>query len=240
MTAMVKVGGNFVRVWTEAEESWLRANAKTKTLAEMAAHLGRSWRSVSNRTSRLGLLKLRRWTREDDMRLRSMWGSKSVRYVAAKLDRTVATTYWRAQLLGLDLGLQPGTEYLKSAAKRAGFSPEALRNILSWARVHTSLPPTRTTSKRPKRCIEPDVVDDAVARWMKTETLAAAARRYGFSESGSVLLRLRASGLPLPKKPKRLRHWRIPSETIDKAMAMVELRGNKLVRVTNERTERDG
>ena len=42
------------------------------------------------------------------------------------------------------------------------------------------------------------------------------------------VLEARLQGLPLPQKPRRGLHWRIPSEVIDRAMAMVVRRGKRL------------
>jgi CO/xanthine dehydrogenase Mo-binding subunit len=52
--------------------------------------------------------------------------------------------------------------------------------------------------------------------WLATETLAGAARRLGMWPD-TLERRLLASGAPLPPKPAGKRHWRIPSETIERA-----------------------
>jgi len=47
--------------WSEAELTYLRETYNHKTTLEIALFLGRSWSSISHKTSRLGLQKYNKW-----------------------------------------------------------------------------------------------------------------------------------------------------------------------------------
>lgn len=219
-------------LWTAAEDAIVRELAPTMEAKDIAVRLpGRSVNAVFHRVARLGIDKRRRWTAADDNRLTLDWGTMTIEDVAAKLGRTVIATYWRAQKLGVGLGVPQGCERFTSAAERCGYAPATLRMILGWAKVpiHRGITRRRETQTT---WVDPMSVDDAIRKWHTTETPHAAARRVGLSTGEVVVHRLEASGLPLPRKPRRKRHWRIPSETIDRAMAMVAKRGRNLVVIT--------
>lgn len=217
-------------LWTKNEDATLRRLFGKMTAAEISARLpGRNESAVFHRTRRIGLVKNRRWTNIDDQRLRTWWG-EPIRKVARELGRSVITVYWRAQVLGLPLGVPQGGEYLTAAAKRCGYAIKTFRKILRWAGVKVR----RSVTRNPRECwrgthwVDPDDASDAVARWCRTETPQAAGRRYN-TDGETIVRRLVASGLPLPPKPRFKRHWRIESELIDQACAMVEKRGRHLV-----------
>lgn len=216
-------------IWTPAEDAALRELWQTLEAKEIAARLpGRTEIGVWHRMRRLGLTKRRRWTERDDEKLRLLWGCP-IKTVAQELGRTIAAVYWRAQLLGLPLGVPEDGERLTTAASRCGYSITTMRMILDWAGVPIWRGLTRGALKT-KNCthwVESELVDEAVARWCQTETPTAAARRLGMS-AARVVARLLASGLELPPKPADKRHWRIPSEIIDRAIAIVVRRGKHL------------
>lgn len=207
------------RPWTAEEEDILRARFVAEGAKAMAVALGRTVNSVNHRTQRLGLYTHRRWSARDDKRLAMLWGDFDVAKVAAELGRTEATTVWRSQLLGLSLGVQQGMEGLSAAAARVGYSVSSLRMILRWTGVQVRNSIARTHNGPRRNCmVDPDSVDEAVAEWLKTETLHAGANRHGVS--AAILGRwLATSGLKVPAKPKGKRHWRIPSDVIDAAVA---------------------
>jgi len=213
--------------WTVAQDDWLRKHAPTEPAAVLAIALNRSKAAIFHRTRRLGLLKRRRWTAADDQKLRLLWGDPIDR-VARELGRTVITVYWRAQKLGLGLGCPQGYERLQAAAVRTGFAIASLRMILGWAKVPIRRAVTRFPSDRGSHIVEPVAVDEAVERWLATETPNAAGRRFGTSGE-TVARHLEVSGLRIPRKPCGKRHWRVPSATIDRAMAMVLKQGRQLV-----------
>jgi hypothetical protein len=182
---------------------------------------------------RLGLDVRRRWTTADDEKLRMLWGAP-LKAVARAMKRTQITCYWRAQKLGLGLGCPQGYERLSHAAERTGFACGQLREILKFAGVGIHAGIRRPSKKRPGSFfVDPDDVDAAVATWMQTETIASAARRMGTTWD-VVRNHLEAFGLAKPKRASGRRHWRVPSETIDKAMSTVARRGCHLVRVDSD------
>lgn len=207
------------RPWTPIENETLRARYVSDGPANLAASLGRSWSSITKRAARLGIHRRARWTAAEDATLRMLWGDVGVRAVARRLKRTPLTVYWRAQKLGLSLGVPRGLEYVSHAAARTGFPLASLWMILRWAGVSAPVAMSRP-AKRPRHThvVDPFDVDDAIAKWLATETLAAGAERVGVA--AETLERwLRASGLAVPEKPLGKRRWRIPTETIDAAVA---------------------
>ncbi len=210
----------FGAAWTPAEDAVLRECYVAEGPVRVVELLGRSLSSVQHRAARLGLWRRRRWTANDDRRLVVLWGERSLAAVARALDRTEATTYWRAQKLGLPLGIQPGHETLTEAAERTGFSADTLRGILRWAGVRRSRTMSRPEAgiRYARQMLEPIDVDDAVAAWMACEVVNDAANRRGML--GDTLGRwLLESGLPVPPKPPCKRRWRVPTELIERAIA---------------------
>lgn len=211
------------RPWTSAEDAAILARLRAVRVpggvAQLARELDRTTCAVHHRAQRLGILRNRRWTAEDDRRLALLWGECSLNEVAKKLDRTPATTYWRAQHAGLPLGCAQGLEYLWAAAVRTGFAVATLRMILKWGGVSLRVAMARPTgAKRHFHTVDPYDVDQAVKRWLATETLAAAADRHGV-DPATLERRLRASGRELPEKPARKKRWRVPSDLVDEVLA---------------------
>lgn len=205
--------------WTPAEEAIVLARYAADGPAVLAAELGRSWVAVTKRAKRLGARRRQPWTEADDARLRLLWGEHSTTGVAKRIGRTPLATYQRAMEIGLPLGCPQGREYLSSAAKRAGYTIRSLRMILRWAGVEIRRAMSRPAERlRYMHTVDPQDVDDAIAGFLATETLQAGAIRHGICAETLERI-LGESGIDLPPKPKNKQHWRIPSETIDAAVA---------------------
>lgn len=217
--------------WTPAEEETLRAAyARGGIKAARRALPHRSESSICHRAERMGVQRRRRWTAADDDRLRRLWtGRDTLGKIAKTLGRSRRTTYWRAQKLGLTLGVPAGFEYLHASAKRTGFEVSQLRRILRKARVRirpTLARPSKRRGndkdpqpgeKRPKRnrfwMVRPEEVDPAVLDWLKRETVEQHAKRLGVARL-TLQRRLEALG---GKRPSGKRHWRITDEEARRA-----------------------
>ena len=197
-----------------------------------AARVALPYRSASalfHKAERVHVMRRRRWTIEDDARLRRLWDAETtLRQIAKQMGRSEATTYWRAQKLGLKLGCPDGWEYLTHAAKRAGFGTVQLRRILRWAGVAIRRAITRPGAKRRGRpgagrltyVVAPGDVDAAVESWLETETLERAARRNGICGE-TLARRLRAIGIDKQVRGKRKRHWRVHPHDVARALSAV-------------------
>ena len=224
--------------WT-AEENALLASAYAAggIAAATAALPHRSVAAIYHRTQRAQLAcRRRRWTAQDDARLRSLWsGDATLREVARGLGRSEATTYWRAQKIGLPLGVPAGWEYLHHAAKRTGYTSSQLRAILSDAGAPVRQILARPSKRRGKArgrgrrrfygMVWPADVDIAVADWLARDTIEGQAKRAGVS-SETLRRRLKAIG---EQAPKRKHRWRVTDEQAERAL------GAKLVRARRER-----
>lgn len=89
-------------LYSEAEDAYLRAHYRSVSSGVLAAHLGRSLRSVE---TRLGKLRLRRYrtrpfTEEEDQAIRAGFGGSSVE-LGRRLGRAPAVIRTRAKRLGL-------------------------------------------------------------------------------------------------------------------------------------------
>jgi len=162
----------------------------------------------------------RQWTRGEDARLRLLWdGDSTVAQIALKLKRPVTSVYWRAQHLCLPLGVPEGREYLTTAAARAGFTVTQLRMILAWADVSIRRTLSRPTRRaRGYHHVDPIDVDDAVVRWLATETLHAAATRHTLCDQ-TVADLLAARGITRPAALRGRLHWRVESHIVDEVVA---------------------
>lgn len=172
------------RPWTPEESAAIRDRYLKEGAKQLADQLGRSVASVMHKAGRMRVLSHRRWTAADDQHLKALWGTNTVGHIARALKRSPGTTYWRAQKLGLELGAPRGLEYLTTAAERTGFDRSTLSKVLAWAGVKTMKTSGRPTKKRVAyryRVVDPFDVDEAIARWLKTEELYPAARARGIS-----------------------------------------------------------
>lgn len=218
---------DLLRPWSAAEDRTLRtAYAEGGIAAATAALPNRSRTGIYRRAQRLEIKRRRRWSRQDDNRLRMLWGEASMDAIVRELGRTRLTVYWRAQHLGLELGCPQGWEYLTAAAQRTGYSTGQLRRILRAA--HVRIEPGYSRTQAPKQrhyhIVQPHDVDEAVAAWHATETVHDAACRRGMC-SETLRQWLLDAGCTPPKRrgPKPARptraHWRVPSTTIDAVIA---------------------
>ncbi len=213
----------FANTWTRAEETVLRDGYGRIHAKTLGKKLGRSVQAVMHRANRIGLQSRRRWSADDDQQLRAEWGEYSLGVVARHLNRTVATTYWRARKLGLPLGCPQGREYLTAAAERTGFDTKSLRLILKAQGVRIMPALARPTgAKRHFHVVDPQDVDDAIAEHLKGAPVQQHAKDYGVSGDclRFWLLRARAAGFDVPAPPTQARcYWHVPTETVAKVMA---------------------
>jgi len=206
------------RPWTPAEDAAIRSRYIPEGAPGLAREFGRTAVAVHHRANRIGVIRRRRFTAAEDRRIAMLWGEMSLKELAKTIGRTPAVTYWRAQHMGLPLGCVQGLEYLTDSAKRTGFTISTLRMILKWAGVGLRVSMSRPTkARRHYHVVDPDDVNDAIERWLKTETLAAAAERLGVA-CATVERRLLASGNELPPKPAGKKRWRVPSDLVDEVM----------------------
>lgn len=96
------------RRWLEAEDAFLRRRYKTMAPQEIAARLGRTRVSVTQRASKVLSIRRRtspttwrKWEPDDETQLRAMYGRMPTRAVAVSLHRTVSSIHSRAHRLGL-------------------------------------------------------------------------------------------------------------------------------------------
>jgi hypothetical protein len=209
--------------WTpEQDRVLVAAYAAGGVKAAAAALPERSESSIFHRARRLRVTRRRRWTPGDDLTLEVLWGEGlRLSGIAKHLGRTTLTVYWRAQKIGLPLGVPDGFEHLSTAAKRAGFAPEALRLMLRRAgkKVRSSL--SRPTGPRSwhRQIVDSRDVDEVVARHLATETPAAAARRLGINPDR---LRARLAQIGVQNAPGTRAHLRVTDEQLAAANAIAQ------------------
>lgn len=190
--------------WTPEEDACLRDAYLSGGIALAKRALPeRSEISLYHRARRLRLSRRRRWTDSDDKHLADIWEQGlPLRTIARRLERTMKTTYWRAQKIGLPLGCPQGFEYLSAAAKRTGYATSQLWRILAWAKVPVRKTLSRTSMDRVSHhhhVVDPFDVDEAIEAWSKTETAEAAARRLGIS-GDRLRARLRKVGVEFKRE----------------------------------------
>jgi len=96
---MISMAGG--RLWSPEEDRFLRHNREQMTLAQLGEKLGRSWRSINVRCSKLGIVIYRPWTEHDEKVLRDYYQKMSLRKLAADLHRTEVAVRQRYFELGL-------------------------------------------------------------------------------------------------------------------------------------------
>lgn len=160
----------------------------------------------------------RRWTPEEDKSLGWWWGMLTLEAIAKRLGRTASSVYFRAKAKGYGVGCPRGMEYLTNAARRCGYNERDLRKILAWAGVQTQRPWTIYEGAR-YAIVDPDRVDEAVAAWVKTDTLTNAAKRLGVTR---FRLAARVAAHPrTPPRPPRGHIWRIPADVLDEVGSQI-------------------
>lgn len=235
-----------MKPWTEEEHAYLREHYVTDGPAKCGEALGRPWRSVATRASKLRIaIRRRPWTERDDARLSVMWGVHPLAVIAKALGRSEPSVYWRAGELDLGLGCPQGHEYLSRAAVRTGYALATLRRILRWACVRidraTVNPARLPKGTHVRHVVETTDVDDAIAAWCATETFDHAADRLGVWPPllSRLLSEARAKGDPrATAKPKGKRHWRVDSALCDElasAYQRLETIGGAARRVGHDR-----
>jgi hypothetical protein len=205
--------------WNDEELARLRELREKLSVSECAKILGRSYTAVVCKSRGLGIRDKPHWTPEEEHRLMLLWGERSVENIAKKLGRSQWAVLFHARKLGLEIGCPQGYEYLAAAARRVGFGSDQLYDIIVAtgyiASVRTSFT-VRRGRNYCRRVIETDAADAAVLKWLATEPLKPAARRRGVC-----YLRLKrlveAEIGPRPFGGKK--HWRVPTELIDRVLA---------------------
>lgn len=225
------------RPWTQAELDAVRTRYATSGARALAAELGRSERSVVRKAQALGCARKPHWTPEEDDRLRLLWEGLSPPHVVAReLGRSKGAVIQRATHLGLGRGVPQGYESIAQAAARTGLCEPTLRRVLLWAGVRRR----RTMSSGPRAmprgshtCVDPFDVDEAVARWLATETVTAAAKRRGLRAITLTAWLREAKVIPEPSRGSRRAH-RVPSEEIDR---VIQERRERRARLRSVRSE---
>lgn len=166
------------------------------------------------------------WKPKDEEVLRFLWETPAtIRELCTHFGRSAQGICRRAVKLGLPPRVPNGFEFLTHAAMRTGFDIKTFRNVLLWARVKIHIV-RRYKLKRKKvknrkrkffhQCyVNPLEVDEAVGRWMNTETPATAAPRFGV-DATTLRRWLRNAGIK--RKPERHCPWRIDSKIIERVV----------------------
>ncbi len=204
--------------WTAEEDAALRkAWPKGGAAAVRRLLPHRAQWSIYHRRHQLGLVQRKPyWTAEEDAHLALRWNSGDrIDSIAKEMNRPVAGIYERAQKIGLQLGCPPGFEYLTAAARRAGVATATLRKMMRAADlvIHVATTKPRGKQRRKRRhFVDPIDVDDALARWNRTETVAGAARRLGLCP-WTLCRKLRALGYGAGRTKKK-QHIRVTAEDL--------------------------
>lgn len=208
------------RPWTEAELDTVRARYATDGAQVLAEELGRTAGAIAQKAHLLGCAPKRHWTPDDDARLRLLWeGLSPPHAVARELGRTKTAVLIRASHLGLERGVPSGFESMKQAALRTGLCEPTLRNVLRWAGVRRRRTMSRgpaATKRYSHTCVDPFDVDQAVARWVASETVNAAAKRRGLNAM-TLATWLREAKV-IEALPGRRSPHRLSSEVIDRVV----------------------
>lgn len=228
--------------WTKAELRTLKKVYPEGGVDAAAPALpGRTRSAIWAMARRLGMRGQRevsaRWTPEEIATLKSLWGWEPVHHISRALDRLHKSVASKASELGLRMEVPEGYEYVRHAAKRAGYDASSMLMILAWARVRKkpfwgrTRVPYRKGGKYRRHIVESMEVDDAVAAWLKTETLNETRKRTGLTV-GRIRRIAAEYKVPITRVPalgrKRLREtpasrWgcqkqRVDVESIDKAI----------------------
>lgn len=208
---------DLARPWTAEELAVVRARYLIDGASVLAAELGRTESAVWRCANRQGVLKNRRWTAEEDERLRMLWGERPLAELARIFARPEGGIYFRAGKLGIRRGAPQGKEFVTTAAERTGFDRATLRKILHWAGVRITKP--SRDSKGAWRFGYVDVydVDRAVEAWLKTEPLNVSARRHGWC--AETIRKWLAEAGELPPSRGRKCHLRVDIAVVDRVVA---------------------
>lgn len=175
------------------------------------------------------LRSCKRWSFKEDDMLRHLWGTTPLSELAAKLKRKRSAVHRRARHLGLRMGVPKGYESIAEAARRTGFSFEAMRKLLEDRGVRIEIISSTGAraggrdSKYNRYAVFSVDVDEAVKAWCSSITAEEAAPKYGIA---AYTLRrwLREAGYK-PTKPKA--KMRYQPEEIDAVVAARRARKEK-------------
>ena len=124
------------------------------------------------------------WTDEHVAILRGNWGIETIETIARKVGRTRQQVWWKASNIGLDIGAPEGWEYFTNAADRVGYDRATLKNILRWADVKMYPAFSKGSGNIIQRhVVDSFFVDEAVRKWLDSETLFAAANARGVCDN---------------------------------------------------------
>lgn len=207
--------------WTAEDIEVLREHYLLDGWETVAARLGRSRSAVFKKAQCLGLVRERRWTEKEDAEVKQMLADGiGIATIAGRLGRTESGVFHRARRIGFPTGRPADFEYLYPAAERTGFAPQTLIKIMRAAkmpiRVAQSEPKKRYWPARYRRhIVDPIDVDEAVEKWLNTETVGAAERRHGL-KYGTLNHALRRAGHKHPPGHRPGQHWRVKSDFVDR------------------------
>jgi hypothetical protein len=216
------------RLWTKAEIEIVRAHYPSGGAAECMPFLsGRTKKGLRHCARAHQIRGDGKWTAHDDQRLRINWGARSLDWLAEDLKRTRDAVYLRAEKLKLGLGVPQGLELIGTAAKRCGFSMKTLRSILVLQGVRMFAQPARIRTARDRRTtqtkkrsrfhrmmVDSFDADEAVEKWLTTETVTSAARRRGVNPEKLRRHLLKAGVKPVAKS----KVWRVETEVIERVI----------------------
>lgn len=215
---------NFGNLWTEEEDEAVIAAFEYgghKAVYEALPHRTPAALIFRIRKHGLGGRQKGHWTKDEDVRLRSLWGVDPIANIAKTLKRTPRAVYQRAvHTLGLEATCPEGWEHVTHAAERTGYSVDSLYRILKEANIKLQ----RAYSNTRERfwIVEKADVDFAVAARGETESLFGAATRRGMS-ADKLRARLAAIGItPPPRKPP---NWQIARTDLQRVLSTSEYEG---------------
>ena len=104
------------RLWTDAEDQFLRDNYGELPPSEIAAHIGRTHDLVVWRAGTLGLRKPRNpaWTDAEDQFLRDSYPTTPIEEICAQLGRSYPAVQHRAERSGISKIGNPGAEWAEA------------------------------------------------------------------------------------------------------------------------------
>ena len=230
------MASRFVR-WTEEEKETLRVAFKNgggiKAGAKALPHRSRG--SVARMSYILRLTWRRRhWTEAEQVSLRNMWGFSTMDEICRALNRPAISVYTRAKTLGLKTHAPEGWELISEASRRAGYDNVTMRRILRWAGVEMPRAYTETRSrKKQHRIVDPGDVDEAVAAYVRTETVHAAAKRHGMGPRRLAPILARWGVKWVRSDDSRKSHRRVDFKAVDEAIDKHEKWLRSRVRMTD-------
>jgi hypothetical protein len=217
---------NFGPLWTEAEDEIVRREYKIGGAAAARRALPhRSANAISQRAIVLNVSSPHVWSERDEKLLVFWWESGlGIAGVGKHLTvkRSVRAIYLHAQRkLKLPVGAPPGWEHVQPAANRLGVDYITLVRICAWADVEIRKAlswPGKRSKKYRQKIVETAAVDEAFARWLKSETPTEASRRHGIS-APTMRIWLRAAGAIPPTSGINGKRERVDAEIVDRVVA---------------------